>query len=100
MGLEKTIEYDKIEIIGKHKEVHCRKAIIVKEDGVELSRTFDRYTLNPSSCLKNEDGSYTHTDTDISGEPEEIQAICKTVWTDDVKSAWQSYEESYTNVVG
>ena len=50
MGLEKIIEYDKIEIIGKHKEVHCRKAIIVKEDGVELSRTFNRYTLNPSSC--------------------------------------------------
>jgi len=100
MGLEKTIEYDKIEIIGKYKEVHCRKAIIVEEDGVELSRTFHRYTLIPSSCLKNEDGSYTHTDTDISGEPEEIQAICKTVWTDDVKSAWQSYEESYTNVVG
>ena len=93
MALTKTIEYDKIEIVGEYKAVQCREATIVKEDGVELSRSFRRHVLHPSLCTKNEDGSFTHTDTDISGEPQETQDVCAAVWTDAVKAAWKTLQE-------
>ena len=94
MALTKTVEYDRTEVVGEYKAVQCREVTIVKEDGVELSRSFHRHVLQPSSCVKNEDGSFTHTDTDISGEPAETQAICAAVWTDDVKAAWKTFGES------
>ena len=93
MALTKEVIYDKTEIMGEFKAVQCREATIVKEDGVELSRSFHRHVLHPSSCEKNEDGSFTHTDTDISGEPAETQAVCNAVWTDEVKAAWKTWQE-------
>ena len=94
MALTKTVEYDKIEIVGEYKAVQCRKATIIKENGVEISRSFHRHVLEPSSCKKNEDGTFTHTDTDISGEPAETQGVCTAVWTDAVKAAWKTKCES------
>ena len=96
MALTKTVVYDKTEIMGDYKAVQCREATIVKEDGVELSRSFHRHVLHPSSCVKNADGSFTHTATDISGEPAETQAVCKAVWTAKVKAAWKTFQESNT----
>ena len=94
MALTKTIEYDKIEIVGEYKAIQCREATIIKENGVEISRSFHRHVLHPSSCGQNEDGSFTHTDTDISGEPAETQAVCAAVWTDAVKAAWKTKQEA------
>ena len=96
MALTKTVEYDKTEVLGEYKQVQCREATIIKEDGVELSRSFHRHVLLPSSCVKNDDGTFTHTDTDISGEPAETQAVCAAVWTDAVKAAWKTFGESGT----
>ena len=94
MALTKEVEYDKIEIVGPYKAVQCREATIVKEDGVELSRSFNRHVLYPSICDKNEDGTFTHTDTDISSEPQETQDVCTAVWTDAVKAAWKTFSET------
>ena len=94
MALTKEVQYDRTEIVGDYKAVQCREATIVKEDGVELSRSFHRHVLHPSSCAKNEDGTFTHTDTDISGEPQETQDVCTAVWTDAVKAAWKAKEEN------
>lgn len=105
MALTKTVEYDSIDIVGEHKLVYCREATIVKEDGVELSRSFHRHVLEPSSCTvngKDVDGTwvednpraFTHTDTDLSGEPQETQDICAAVWTDAVKAAWKTHCEA------
>jgi hypothetical protein len=96
MALTKTVEYDRTEIVGDFKFVQCREATIIKEDGVELSRTFKRHVLRPSDCRKNEDNDFVHTDTDISGEPAETQAVCNAVWTDAVKAAWKTELESGT----
>ena len=93
MAITKEIINDKIEIVTNFKHVQCRKATVIKEDGVEISRSFSRHVLEPSSCKKNEDGTFTHTDTDISGEAQETQAICTAVWTDDVKAAWKTLQE-------
>ena len=78
MALTKEVVYDKTEIVGEYKAVQCREATIVKEDGVELSRSFHRHVLHP--------------DDDISGEPQETQDVCKAVWTDEVKASWTAFK--------
>jgi len=80
MALAESIEYDKIEIVGQYKNVQVRKATVIKKDGKELTRSFERYVLNP--------------DSDISAEPAEVSAICNAAWTDEVKEAWKSRPSS------
>jgi hypothetical protein len=89
MALTKETIEDKIEIVGEYKNVQVRTATIIKEDEVELSRSFSRKVLVPS--VKN-DGSWE--DTDISGESAQVQGICNSVWTSDVKTAYQNYIDS------
>tara|TARA_R110000782_G_scaffold162393_1_gene254241 strand:- start:64 stop:375 length:312 start_codon:yes stop_codon:yes gene_type:complete len=100
MAITKEVVYDKTEIVGEYKMVQCREATIIKEDGVEISRSFHRHVLHPSVCSPDLDsdgvavGTFTHTDTDISGEPAETQAVCAAVWTDAVKAAWETKREA------
>ena len=86
MAITKEIVEDKIEIVGEYKNIQVRTATIIKEDGVELTRSFHRKVLE---CVESShDGSsWTHTDTDVSGESSEVQGIASAVWTDDVKNA-------------
>ena len=86
MALRESIEYDKIEVVGIYKAVQVRKATVIKKDGVELTRSFERYVLNAGTL----DSSDNLVDTDISGEPTEVSAICNAVWTTDVKAAWKA----------
>ena len=81
---EETIQ-DKIEIVGDYKHVQVRTATVIKRDGVEISRSFHRHVLQPSTKA-----SGTWADTDISGESTEVQGICNAVWTDAVKTAYQT----------
>ena len=87
MALAESIEYDKIEVVGPHKVVQVRKATIIKKDGVEISRTFNRYILEAGTL----DASNNLIDRDISAEPAEVKAICNAVWTTDVKNALKAY---------
>ena len=87
MAITKEIIEDKIEVVGDYKTIQVRTATVIKEDGVELSRSFHRHALDCVSSVKNDDDSWTHTDTDISGESAEVQGIANTVWTDEVKEA-------------
>ena len=93
MALEEVIEYDKIEVVGMYKHVQVRKASVVKKDGTELARSFQRYVLDPGTLdgddnlienplLKEPDGT-----TDI---PDEVKSICAAVWTPTVKVAWKT----------
>ena len=93
MAITKTTEEDKIEIVGKHKNIQIRMATVIKEDGVELTRSFQRKTLE---CItSSHDGSsWTHTDTDISGESTEVQGIANAVWTDEIKAAKRTANEA------
>ena len=86
MALAESIEYDKIEVVGQYKAVQVRKATVIKKDGVELTRSFHRYVLHPGSL----DASDNLVDTDLSGEPAEVSAICTAAWTTDVKAAWKT----------
>ena len=80
MAITKELIEDKIEIVGEFKNVQVRTATVIKEDGVELNRSFHRHSLN---CLD-----------DISGESSEVQAICNAVWTDELKEAYQAFLDS------
>ena len=86
MALTETIEYDKIEVVGQYKAVQVRKATVIKKDDTELTRSFHRYVLNPGTL----DESDNLVNTDLSGEPAEVSAICTAVWTDAVKDAWKA----------
>ena len=94
MAITKTTEEDKIEIVGEYKDIQVRTATVIKEDGVELTRSFHRHSLECVSTVKNDDDSFTHTDTDISGESSEVRAIANVVWTDEVKAAKKSANEA------
>ena len=96
MALTKEVVCDETKVVGEFKAVHCREVTIIKEDGVEISSSFHRHVLHPSMYEQDEDGENTHTDTDISGEPQETQDICNVVWTDAVKAAWKVHQESQT----
>ena len=93
MALTESIEYDKIEIVSQYKHIQVRKATVIKKDDVELTRSFERYVLDPGTLdsddnlvdnplLKEFDGT-----TDI---PDEVKAICTAAWTPTVKVAWKT----------
>ena len=94
MALTKTISDDKLEIVGDFKDLQIRTATVIKEDGTELSRSFHRRVLHCVSSVQNADDSWTHTDTDVSGESAEIQGITTAVWTDAVKAAKKTANEA------
>ena len=86
MALTESIEYDKIEIVTPYKHVQVRKATVIKKDGTELTRSFERYILQAGLL----DDSDNLVETDISGEPAEVSAICNAAWTTDLKAAWKA----------
>ena len=94
MALTESIEYDKIEVVGQYKAVQVRKATVVKKDGKELARSFERYVLNPGTL----DGSNNLVDNPLSKEPDdttdipdEVKSVCNAVWTSTVKDAWKAH---------
>tara|TARA_E500000178_G_scaffold331841_1_gene365104 strand:- start:46 stop:339 length:294 start_codon:yes stop_codon:yes gene_type:complete len=94
MAITKETIEDKIEIVGDYKSIQVRTATVIKEDGVELTRSYHRHGIQCVESQKNDDDSWTHTDTDISGESTEVQAIANAVWTDAIKTAKKAYNES------
>ena len=83
MALSKVTVVDKIEVLEKG-QVQVRTATRVMEDGVELSSSFHRHVVVPSTKTGD-----TWGDTDISGEDARVQAIANATWTDSVKTAYQ-----------
>ena len=76
MALIKTTEIDKIEIVGDYKTIQIREAIIIKENGIELSRSFNRYALSP--------------DADLTDQPADVVSLSNIFWTDEIKAAYQA----------
>ena len=93
MALTESIEYDKIEVVGQYKSVQVRKATVIKKDGVELTRSFERFVLDSGTL----DASDNLVDNPLTKEPDgvtditdEVKAICNAVWTTTVKDAWKA----------
>ena len=83
MALSKETVVDKIEVLEKG-HIQVRTATRVIEDGVELSSSFHRHVVVPSTKAS---GSWANTD--ISGEDARVQAIANATWTNSVKTAYQ-----------
>ena len=82
MSLEKMEVNDKLEIVdvGSWKYLQVRKAIIIKDDGEEISRNFHRRVINPSD--------------DWSSEDSEIKTICDSIMTAERIEAYKAAQES------
>ena len=87
MALTETQVEDKIEVVGDHKHVQVRTATVIARDGTEISRSFHRHVL---VCSTKSGDPLAWGDTDISDQSTEVQAICNAVWTDAVKTAYQT----------
>ena len=93
MALEESIEYDKIEVVGMYKLVQVRKATVIKKDGAELTRSFERFVLDPGTLDSGDnlvDNPLTKEPDGTTDIPDEVKAICTAVWTTTVKNAWKS----------
>ena len=93
MALTESIEYDKIEVVGQYKAVQVRKATVIKKDGTELTRSYERFVLHPGTL----DGSDNLVDNPLDKEPDgvtaisdEVKAVANAVWTTTIKDAWKA----------
>ena len=77
MALTEETVQDKIEVVGDFKHVQVRSAVVIKRDGVEISRSFSRHVVAPND--------------DITGESTEVQNICNVVHTQAVKDAYAAH---------
>ena len=93
MALTESIEYDKIEVVGQYKHVQVRKATVIKKDGVELTRSFNRFVLDPGTLDESDnlvDNPLTKEPDGVTDIADEVKAICNAVWTTTVKDAWKA----------
>ena len=67
--------------------------MVIKKDGKELTRSFERFVLDPGTL----DASDNLVDNPLIKEPDgttdisdEIKAICAAVWTTTIKDAWKA----------
>jgi|TARA_A100000172_G_scaffold42417_1_gene25966 hypothetical protein len=79
MAITKEIVEDKIEVVGEFKKIHVRTATVIKEDGVELSRSFNRHVVSPNS--------------DSSNESADVKAMVAQFHTDEVKASYAKFLE-------
>ena len=96
MALEKIIEDDKYEIVTEYKHIQIRTATVIKDDGVEISRTFSRRVLQCGQL----DASNNLVETNVSEESAEIQSLCNTFWTTTIKDAWKAFLISQQTIPG
>ncbi len=76
MLTESTV-IDKIEIVGEFKYVQVREATVIERDGVEISRAYHRYVIDPTD--------------DITSQPDEVKAVCNAVHTQEIKYAYSDF---------
>ena len=80
MAITKETIEDKLEVVGEFKHIQVRTATIIKEDDVEISRSFHRHIVTPT--------------TDSSNESADVKAMVAQFHTDAVKAAYKKHTES------
>ena len=76
--VEKRI-VDKVEFVGPFKVCQVREDIQIIDDSTDEIKSrgnWHRYVLKPGN--------------DISGQPAEIQSLCNTAWTQEIKDAFSA----------
>ena len=93
MAITKEIIYDKKEIVGDYAHLQIRKANVIKEDGKELTRSFERYVLDPGTLDASDnlvDNPLDKEPNGVTAIPQEIKDICAVIWTTSIKDAWKA----------
>jgi hypothetical protein len=70
---------DKIEVVNG-MFIQVREANIIEKDGVEIARTYHRWSFSPLD--------------DLSEQPQEVIDIANVVWTDEVIAQYQAQLEA------
>ena len=86
MAITKETQIGKIEVVGEFKAVQVAMDTLIKEDGKVISQTRHRHVLFP--------------DMNIDNEPQEVQNICNTAWTQEVKDAWIAFKAAQEAELG
>ena len=79
MALSKTTVVDRVEVL-EMGQIQVRIATVVAEDGVELTRSFDRTAFMPGD--------------DVTGQPQKVQDLANATWTAEVVSDWEAFVAS------
>ena len=79
MALTKETVVDQI-TVTENGIVLYREATRIMEDGKQLSQTYHRSSLVP--------------ETDLTGVPANVAAICNLTWTPEVIAAYQAQQEA------
>ncbi len=82
MALTEKIEIDRIEVVNNWN-IQVRQATTIERDGVFVSKTFHRWVLTP--------------DSDISNQEQKVKDICNTVWTPEIKNAFEQFKIKQEN---
>tara|TARA_R100000773_G_C4126807_1_gene59544 strand:+ start:306 stop:554 length:249 start_codon:yes stop_codon:yes gene_type:complete len=77
MAITKETVQDKIEVVGDFKIINIRTATVIKEDGVEISRSYHRHAVSPNA--------------DSSNESADVKAMVAQFHTDAVKKAYADH---------
>ena len=77
MTITKETLQDKISVVGDFKHIEVQTATVIKEDGVEISRSFSRHVVAP--------------DGDSTNESEDVKAMGSQFHTDAVKKAYADH---------
>ena len=85
MALIENTSIDQIEVVRDYF-VQVRQATVIEKDGVQVARSFHRWVLTP--------------DMDISGQEQKVQDICNVAWTDEVKSAYETFKAEQATRLG
>ena len=86
MALTKEIIEDKIEVVGDFKHIQVRTATVIKEDDVEISRSYHRHVVTPNS--------------DSTNESADVKAMVAQFHTDAIKTAYNKHLEKSEKPVG
>tara|TARA_R100000388_G_C7202578_1_gene139345 strand:+ start:608 stop:868 length:261 start_codon:yes stop_codon:yes gene_type:complete len=86
MAITKETIEDRIEVVGEFKHIQVRTATVIKEDGVELSRSYHRHVITPNS--------------DSTNESTDVKAMVAQFHTDAIKTAYNKHLEKSEKPIG
>ena len=81
MAITKETEIGKMEVVTQYKHIQVRTDTVIKEDGVELSRTYHLHVVTPDI-----------SDENLAKEDAEVQAIANVAWTQAIKDSWAAFK--------
>ena len=73
--------------------MQVRKANVIKKDGVQVAKTYERYVLSLGELDESDNLVDNPLDKEPDGTttiPDEVKAICNAAWTSTIKDTWKA----------